>query len=710
MPDNNITPQDLLCCLKQLAQQFQQAYSEDSLVSGLAVKDKKIAAKDFIIAARRISLEASIIPLSILEITPSILPLIALTDDYHGFILTKKTPDGFFEMKDCDGKTSMLSQEDLSRVFKAKVIVFKRSSKITRLIENTLNLKQKAHSWFWRVLADYLPIYSEVFVASAIINLLALASPLFVMNVYDRVVPNNATDTLWTLAIGIFIAFSFDFALRLLRTHFIDNAARNIDSRLSAKMFAHLMDLKSDTRPGSVGALVNTVQAFEAFREFITSVSISAIVDLPFVFLFVLLTAVLGGSLAWIPLIMIPLVLFISYSLQKPLITLVQKSYQASGFKQTMLLESLIAADTIKSLNAQSIMQSKWEDVINYGANIGLRLRFLSSLATNVSLYSQFLGSTLIVILGVYKISQGELSMGALIACTILTGRALAPIVQAASLLMRYYQSISGIEGLNTIMMLPTERSDDKQFIHPPILKGKITAHHLSYTYQNNTDPALRDLNFTINPGEHVAIVGRIGSGKSTLLKLLTGLFYPSDGKILIDDLDLQQYDPADLRRQIGYLPQDINLFNGSIKDNIRLANLNASDEQFLKALHFSGLDKLLVHQQNGLDFIIGERGQNLSGGQRQAIALAQAMLNEPNILLLDEPTKSMDDMSEMHILDALKAYSSNKTMVLVTHKMNLINLATRIIVIDHGTILADGSREVVIAALNTGKIKAKKD
>lgn len=708
---NSITtqPQDLLNCLKQLAEQFRQPYSEESLLSGLAVKGKQLSTKDFAAAAARISLETRIIPLSISEITSSIAPLIALTDEQHGFFITQKTPDGFFEVKNADGKTVLLSSADLSAQFNGNIIAIKRTAKITNLIENTLKLKQKAHSWFWRVIADYLPIYSEVFVASAIINLLALASPLFVMNVYDRVVPNDATDTLWTLAVGVFIAFSFDFALRLLRTHFIDNSARNIDSRLSAKMFAHLMDLKSDTRPGSVGHLVNTVQAFEAFREFITSVSISAIVDLPFVFLFVLLTAILGGSLALIPLIMIPLVLFISYSLQKPLIALVQKSYQAASFKQTMLLESLISADTIKTLNAQSVMQSKWEDVINYGANIGVRLRFLSSLATNVSLYAQFLGSTLIVIAGVYKISQGELSMGALIACTILTGRALAPIVQAASLLMRYYQSISGIEGLDKVMMLPTERGNEKQFIHPSILKGKITAHHVSYTYQTNTEPALRGLNFTINPGEHVAIVGRIGSGKSTLLKLLSGLFCPSDGNVLIDDLDLQQYDPADLRRQIGYLPQEVNLFNGTIKENIRLANLHASDEQFLKALHFSGLDKLLVHQQNGLDFVIGERGQNLSGGQRQAIALAQVMLNEPNILLLDEPTKSMDDMSEMHILEALKSYYVNKTMVLITHKMSLINLADRIIVMDRGLILADGPRNTVIAALNSGNIKANK-
>ena len=558
------------------------------------------------------------------------------------------------------------------------------------------------------MLADYIPIYSEIFIASGIINLLALASPLFVMNVYDRVVPNDATDTLWMLAIGVFIAFSFDFVLRLLRTHFIDHAARNIDTRLSAKMFAHLMDLKSDTRPGSVGHLVNTVQAFEAFREFITSASVTALVDLPFVFLFVMLIAILGGSLALIPLIMIPLVLFISSSLQKPLITLVQKSYQAASVKQTALLESLISADAIKSLNAQNVMQSKWEDVISYGANIGLRLRFLSSLATNVSLYSQFLGSTLIIILGVYKISQGELSMGALIACTILTGRALAPIVQAAGLLMRYYQSISGIEGLNKIMLLPIERSEEKQFIHPPILKGKIGVHHVSYTYQANTEPALHDLNFTINPGEHVAIVGRIGSGKSTLLKLLASLSNPTQGTILIDDLDLQQYDPADLRKQIGYVPQEIYLFNGSIKENIRLANPHATDEQFIAALQFSGLDKLLVHQPNGLDFIVGERGLNLSGGQRQAIAIAQALLNKPNILLLDEPTKSMDDMSEIHILNALKNYYTNKTTVFITHKINLINLAERIIVIDHGLILADGPRDTVLSALNKGHVKAK--
>ena len=469
------------------------------------------------------------------------------------------------------------------------------------------------------------------------------------------------------------------------------------------------MDLKTDTRPGSVGHLVNTVQAFDAFREFITSASITTLVDLPFVFIFIIIIWILGGSLAIIPLILIPLVLTISFLLQKPLVTLVKKSFQAASIKQSTLLESLLGADAVKSLNAQSLMQSKWEEVVCYAANIGVKLRFLSSLATNISIFSQVMGSVIIVIYGVYKIGQGELTIGALIACTILTGRALAPMVQTAGLLMRYYQSIAGIEGLDKIMALPIERPNEKNFIHPEEIKGKITFNHVFYHYGDSKIPALRDLTFTIDPGEHVAIVGRIGSGKSTLLKIISGLLHPTEGNILLDDLDLGQYDPVDYRRKIGYIPQEITLFNGSIKDNIKLGNPLARDEDFIAAIHFAGLNQLVSQQADALDFQVGERGQNLSGGQRQAIIVAQAMLNHPQILLFDEPTKSMDDMSEQHISNNLAKYYKGKTLLLVTHKIKLVSLVNRIIVMENGQIVADGPKETVLSALTEGKIKTKK-
>lgn len=709
MAEDNKQPSALLNCLKYFAARHQRHYTETSLLAGLAVRNNVLTVDQFEAAARRIELTAKVITLPVSEITKNVLPLIVLTDIQHGFVVTNITTQDLFEIETDDSKKILIARSELAALANGQVIAIKPLSKIVQSIESVINLKHKAQSWFWTVIRDYMPIYSEVFIASAFINILALASPLFVMNVYDRVVPNNAVETLWMLAIGLFLAFGFDFALRMLRTHFIDNAARNVDARLSAKMFAHLMDLQTDTRPGSIGHLTNTINAFESFREFITSVSITSLVDLPFVVIFLILTAMLGGSLVFIPIILIPIILSISYFLQKPLVELVKKSYQASSAKQTTLLESMISVDTIKSLNAQSIMQAKWEDVVCYAANMGVRLRHLSSLATNISTFAQYLGSTLIVILGVYKIAAGELTMGALIACTILTGRALAPMVAAAGLLMRYYQSVSGIEGLDTIMRLPTERPVDAQFIHPQEVTGTLATNHLTYVYQNSLEPALRDLTIEIKAGEHIAIVGRIGSGKSTLLKLFAGLLHPTNGTVLSDNIDLKHYDPVDYRKHVGYLPQEIMLFDGSIKDNIRFSNPNATDEELLAALRFSGLDTLLIHQQNGLDFRVGERGQNLSGGQRQGIAIARTLLTKPKILLLDEPTKSMDDMTERHILENLKNYSQGKTLIIVTHKMNLINLTERIIVMDHGNIVADGPSQTVLEALSTGNVKAKK-
>jgi len=703
------SPQNLLSCLEQIAAHYNKPFSEEALIAGLAIEGKNVSAAQFPEAAMRAQLNAKVIEMPIFEINASALPAIVLTDQDHGYVITRVTRDGFFEVQPNDAESYLISQDELNEKYNGRVIAIKPASALAKVIEQTLNIKSKAQAWFWDAIKTYWPIYNEVLIASGFINLLALATPLFIMNVYDRVVPNDATETLWVLAVGVFIAFAFDFVLRVLRTHFIDNTARNIDAKLSAKVFSHLVDLKTDTRPDSVGHLVNTVQAFESFREFITSASITTLVDLPFVFIFIIIIAILGGSLALVPLILIPLVLMMSFALQKPLIVLVKKSFQAASIKQTTLLESLLGADTIKSVNAQSLMQSKWEDVVCYAANIGVRLRFLSSLATNISIFSQFMGSVILVIYGVYKIGQGDLTIGALIACTILTGRALAPMVQAASLLMRYYQSIAGIEGLDKVMALPTERPNDSNFIHPEQIKGKISFDHVTYTYGESTVPALRDVSFTINSGEHVAIIGRIGSGKSTILKLMTGLLHPTEGNILLDDINLQQYDPVDYRKKIGYVPQDTTLFNGSIKDNIKLGNPLVPDEDLLEAIRFTSLDKLISQQADALNKNVGERGQNLSGGQRQTIILAQAMLSKPDILLFDEPTKSMDDMTERHIAKNVAEYYKDKTFILVTHKVKLLPLVDRIILTDNGQIIMDGPKETVVKALSEGKVKIRK-
>ncbi len=561
-------------------------------------------------------------------------------------------------------------------------------------------------TWFWEVVRESWKRYAEVLVASFFINLLALTTPLFVMNVYDRVVPNNAIETLWVLAFGVLIAFVFDFIMRTLRTHFVDHTARNIDARLSARIFEHVMGIRMDDRPRSIGGLANTVQAFEAFREFMTSASVTILIDFPFAILFIFFIGFIGGTLLLVPLILIPIVFVVGLLLQAPLIKLIQKSYELAGAKQRTLIETLGGISTIKTTNAQSRMQHQWEEIVQASAHTSAKLRFFSSLAVNFSVFAQYLGSVLVVIVGVYKIANNNLTIGGLIACTILTGRALAPLAQIANLLMRYYQSMAGIKGVDEIMKLPIERPTDKPFLHSDKFVANVAFKDVNFSYPQSSLLALNHASFKIQAGERVALIGRVGSGKSTIQKLLVGLYKPSTGNIFVNETDIQQLDPVDIRRHIGYVPQDIVLFSGSIRDNIALGDSAASDDAILRAANLAGLDSLLSDHPEGIEMHIGERGDNLSGGQRQAIAIAQAMVHDPSLLVFDEPTHSMDDVTEARFKTALMQSLSNKTLVLVTHKGSMLTLVNRIIILDRGRVLADGPKEKILHALKEKRIK----
>jgi len=707
VPNAHLLDDPLLGCLSFLAKFHSKSFSEEALKAGLPLVDHRLTPELFVRAAERAGFAAKVIRRPISKINTLVLPAVLLLKDQQACVLLKITSDGHAQIMQPEAGASTLEipLEELEDEYTGNAIFIRPSYRFSERSEEMI--KTTPQHWFWSVLWRSWPAYGEVILASLLINIFALALPLFSMNIYDRVVPNRALETLWVLVIGVSVVFLFEFMLRTLRAYLIDIAGKKVDLKLSAAIFEQVLGMKMAVRPGSVGAFVNTVQGFEFFRDFITSSTMAVLVDIPFVFLYIGVIAILAGSLALIPLVMVPLIALVGYLLQLPLAKLSEESYKHAAEKQATLIETLGGMEAIKSEGAESLLQRKWEQVVGLAARISIKLRLVSNSGVNFSILAQEFTSILIVILGVYKITAGEMTMGALIACTILAGRALAPMSQVAALLMRYHQSMHALEALNKVMDLPVERPAGKSPLHRPNLMGNLQFRDVSFQYPNQKVKALTNLSFSIGAGERVAILGRIGSGKTTITKLILGLYQPTSGSTLMDSTELQQIDPADLRRNIGYVPQDIVLFYGSVKSNMSLGVPYMDDESILRAGRISGVDRFVGLHPEGYDWQVGERGIYLSGGQRQSIVIARAILSDPKILLMDEPTNHMDDLSETQLKNSLTDYIQDKTLILMTHKPSLLSLVNRLIILEGGHLIVDGPKEDVLRALAEGKIRA---
>jgi ATP-binding cassette subfamily C protein LapB len=559
--------------------------------------------------------------------------------------------------------------------------------------------------WFWGALADQWPVYRDVLAAALLINVIALAMPLFSMNVYDRVVPNRAIETLWVLALGVLLMLGVDMMLRSLRGYFIDLASARIDMELSAKIMERVLGVRMESRPGAVGAFSSNLRSFESVRDFITSASVTAFIDLPFAFLFILVIGLIAWQLVLPVLLAIVFVVIYAYILQHKMHELSETTYRAGALRNATLIESLTALETIKTQGAESVMQSKWEKSVAFVSRVNNKMRFLSAAATNGAMEIQQVINIVVVVAGVYLIGDGRLTMGGLIACTMLTSRAVAPLGQMVGLLMQYHNAKVSLTSLEAVMSNPVERPDDASFVHRPDLKGNIEFRDVEFSYPNSSMTALKGFSCKISVGEKIVVIGRIGSGKTTLQKLLLGLYLPTGGAVLVDGVDIRQLDPADLRRNIGYVAQDVTLFYGSLRDNISIGAPYADDAAIVAAAEAAGLTEFVNRHPDGFDMMIGERGESLSGGQRQGVAIARAFLMDPPILLLDEPTSAMDFSSEQQFKERLKVAAAHKTVIIVTHRNSLLDLATRVIVVDDGKIVADGPRDQVIQALQSGRI-----
>ena len=691
----------LRACLHVITRLHGRPVSMSALLAGMPVAGDRFTPVDFVRAAAFHGFAAQVVRRRLLKLSDPTLPVTLLFKDGGACVLTRFLSDEKVEMvmPESGFGAREIPLADLEANYSGYVVFTQPALEPAASKEHD-GVTPRKRGWFWRTLLSYTPYYMESIVAGVLVNLLTVAGSLFVMNVYDRVVPNNATETLIVLATGTAIAGGFEFLARTLRAYFLDVAGKKADLVLAGQIFAQALGIRMAARPPSAGVFAAQLREFEAVRDFITSVTLTAVMDLPFVGFFIFVVALIGGPLYLVPLIAVPVVLLVGLIAQWPLSIATHATLRDSSQRHGLLIESLEGAEMLKAMRAEGLMLRRYED---YTALAGLssnHARMISTVVVNFSVLVQQLVTIGVVIWGVFLIGEGDLTIGALIASVMITGRALAPLQTVASLMMRYQHARASYGTLNRLMKQPVEREPGQQFTRRSEIRGEIAMQGVHFVYPNTKAASLEDINFSIAAGEHVAILGKIGSGKSTLLRLIVGLYQPAKGTVSIDGVDLAQCDPADIRDHMGYVAQDPMLFLGSLRDNIALGRPHADDSEILRAARIAGISAMIDGHPSGLQMNIGERGQALSGGQRQAVANARAFLVEPRILLLDEPTSAMDHNAEAKYIATVANYARGRTMIVVTHKPSMLAMVSRIIVIDSGHVVMDGPRDDVLRQL----------
>lgn len=710
----------LVEALRILAGHYGRRTSRASLTAGLPIPATGITPILFSRAAERANMHARLVERSLdaLAIAPN-LPCILVLENKQACILwqvkepqDKKNAEGASsETRSAHAETKFLVQfpetEDdkqvltLSQLKKLYIGYAFYIRPVARTDERAGPAEiDTAKEWFWSALGENKKIYRDVIMAAVLINIFAIISSLFVMNVYDRVIPNSAFDTLWVLSLGVLTVYAFDFILKNLRAHFLDYAGKKADVKISARLFQQMMGMTMAARPASAGIMASHMREFESLRDFFTSATMTVLIDLPFVLLFVLIIAIVGGPIAFIPLLAIPIVVGIGMFMQGPLEKVTKQSMMESALKNALLFETISGLETIKVQAAEGHTQRSWEELNERAARTSAKSKQINALALNMATFVQQAASVAVVVLGVYLIANAKLSMGALVACVILTGRAMAPLSQVAALLTRLHQSREGLRQLDELMKRPVERAAGKHFIAMPTVRGKVEFQDVTFHYPDQTVPALNGISFSVEAGEHIGVIGAVGSGKTTLERLLINLYQPKTGSIQLDGTDVRQIDPGDLRRNVGAVQQSPQLFYGSVRTNITMGHETAPDRAVLRAAELAGVMEFLRDSQAGLDTNVGERGEALSGGQRQAVAIARALLYDPPVLILDEPTASMDPASESRLLKRLHHVTKDRTTILITHKGSMLALVDKIMLIDRGRLVAFGPRDEIIKRL----------
>lgn len=699
----------LLECTLWMCEHQGSPRSAESLCAGLP-KGSLLTPSQAQTALGNAGLSSGIVRRRAHEFSSHLMPIILLRKDQGAAVL-------FGSRRDAKGKLLFqvmlpemgldsrveVNHEELSEWYSEHAILVKPNARVdTRAGEET---PRSSGHWLFSTLWRYRRYYRSAAVAAVMANVLALSSVFFTMNVYDRVIPNQAYVTLWSLAIGVAIAMGFEAVVRYLRAHLLDVAAKKADLVLGSQLFQQALAVRMEHKPASPGAFANQLREFESVRDFFTSATLAAISDLPFVLLFVGVIFMIGGPLGWISLLMVPCILLISIAIQWPLARTMRENLRESSLKQGVLLESVEGLETLKSVGGEGYMTRRWGAFSAAAASTSMKSRQLSSTALNLVTFLQQFQTVALVVFGVYLIGAGDLSQGALIGTVMLASRATAPLTQVAGLAVRFQQAKAALSTLNRLMEMPVDRDSDKHYLPQPPLKGKLELKGIKFAYPSPPDkpnpPVLENINVSIEPGERVAILGKIGSGKSTLLRLVARLYQPTAGQMLMGGLDVAQIDPADWRGAVGYVGQEARLFYGTLRENVMIGHPDASADELLRVLQLTGLDHIAQKHPMGINLPIGEMGEGLSGGQRQLVSLARSLLARPQMLLMDEPTSAMDTQTEAIFMSHLARATEGQTIVLVTHRTSLLNLVDRILVVDEGRIVADGPKKEIIAALS---------
>lgn len=679
--------------------------SENVLFSGVPLADGIPSDDELAHLSERIGLVVESFPASDFRQNKLDLPLILFSLEREPIALLEETTDGrYLTSLQANGATSIdrgdLLQGEILRAVTFSVIYSNASE--DSLVGHAVQIDRR--HWLTGTMAGFWRTYGYVVLTAVFINAIALVSPIFVMNVYDRILPNEAIATLWVLAIGVVLALIFDLLLKTARAALIDHAGRQADLKISYLLFEKIMNSTLASRPDSTGEYANRVTQYEFVREFFTSNTISVLIDTIFVFFFIAVIFSLTGWIAAIPTVAFVITIGIGLLAQRRIGRWVAAAMNEASLRQSLLVESISTLETIKSLKAETYLLRKWRELSKNASMTSERIKQVSANAANVTQFVQQLVTVAIIIAGAYAFADGKVSTGAIIATVMLSSRAVAPLGQIALTLARFRQAMMSLRIINKIMEQPEDNPSTTGFVNRPVSSGAIQFRNVDFAYPDTDNLVLNGLNFSIRSGERVGIIGRIGSGKTTIGRLMSRLYQPQAGEILVDNIDIRQYHPAELRAAVANAGQSADLFSGTIKDNLLMVQPNATDDDIVAAAKASGVDEFVSRHPRGYDMNVGERGTNLSGGQRQAVAIARILLMKPKIVFLDEPSGAMDLASERQLIQQLStAFKPETTLVISTHRFSMLELVTRLIVIDQGRVVADGPKNEVLNAMKKG-------
>ena len=680
----------LINCIQQFLKIDGTSISAQSIFDLSTASDNGFEAKHVVEVLTECGYRASLGKVSLGKITDNMCPMVIFDKNSDPSLLYGVSDERIYRVaspKD-DFVEKYLNETDAQENFSGYAILAR--------LEQTETAKAENKSWFFSALLRSKWLYFQVIIAAVMSNFLGLSSSLFIMVVYDRVVPNEAIESLIALTIGVSIALGFDFVIKTLRAHFIDKAGQRADSTIARKIFQSILQIKPKSKQQSSGAVASVVREFDTLRDFFTSATLVAIVDLPFVFFFVGVIYLIAGPLAYVPLAAVPLVFIVGLAIQPFLAKIASSSMKSGMSKQAILIETLGGIETIKATGSGRLMSKRFENAAVEQSDLGLKNRMFSQFAINFAASIQQFAQIATIFFGVFLIQDGTITMGAMIAAVILGGRTLAPLSQLASALARANSARQAYKSLDALMKTTTTSTDTEHGLSRPSLSGAIEFKNVTYTFPGTNSPILENLSFKIEAGQKVSLVGRMGSGKSTIARLASGLIAPDKGAILLDGVDVQQINKTDFLRNVGVMLQDSWLFSGTVKENLQMGFLEYKDDHILNIAKISGVDDFIGINQLGYDLQLSERGAGLSGGQKQSINLCRALLHSPSLLILDEPTSSMDTATEATVLTRLREYISDKTLLVITHRNSVLKLVDRILVIENGSIVTDASPEQI--------------